>query len=202
MGRVIASLFSAVACAVTVGVAVPADAQSPTSQPLGGAAVPGVCLLSRQVLFAEARVGIAATARLQQLTEEARAEVAAATAPVDADVNAFQAEQAKLIPAQRQAREQALALRVQALRAKAQQRNREIEATRDKVMRQIANDAEPVLMQVYRARNCGLLIDRSVVLGGNMTNDLTPAVIQGLDARITTISFNREVLPAQAPAGK
>jgi hypothetical protein len=30
-----------------------------------------------------------------------------------------------------------------------------------------------------------------------MAGDLTPAVVQGLDARITTITFEREALPPQ-----
>jgi len=33
-----------------------------------------------------------------------------------------------------------------------------------------------------------------------MTNDLTPLVIQGLDAKVTTISFNLEQLPASSAA--
>ena len=31
-----------------------------------------------------------------------------------------------------------------------------------------------------------------------MANDLTPAVVQGLDAKIATLTFDREVLPAGA----
>lgn len=32
-----------------------------------------------------------------------------------------------------------------------------------------------------------------------MANDLTADVVKGLNAKITTITFNRETLPAQQP---
>lgn len=170
----------------------------PAAPPLGGPVIPGICLLSREAIFANAAVGKAATARLQQLTQAAQAEINADKAPIDTEVKAFQDEQAKLTLAQRQQREQALAPRLQAIQAKAQQRGREIEATRTKAMEQIAEYAQPVVAQVYKAKGCGLLVDRNSVLGGNMTNDLTLDVVKGLDARVTTINFERVTLPPPA----
>ena len=64
------------------------------------------------------------------------------------------------------------------------------------LFRSIAEMAQPVIANVYKSRGCGLLLDRNAVLGGNMSNDLTAAVVQGLDASVTTISFERENLPA------
>ncbi|MFZ0269332.1 OmpH family outer membrane protein [Caulobacter sp.] len=180
---------------LAAGVAAPALAQAP-AQPLGGNLVPGVCLLSREAIFANAKVGVAASTRLQQLTQEAQAEVETDRKALDVDLKAYQAEQAKLTPAQRQAKEQALAPRVQAMQTKAQQRSREIEATREKALDQISTAAQPVIAQAYKAKSCGLLVDRAGVLGGNLSNDLTPDVVKGLDATMSTISFNRETLPA------
>jgi len=185
---------------LAAGVAAPALAQAPAVQPLGGAVVPGVCLLSREAIFANAKVGVAASARLQQLTQEAQAEVETDRKALDVDLKAYQAEQAKLTPVQRQAKEQALAPRVQAMQTKAQHRSREIEATREKALAQIATTAQPVIAQAYKAKSCGLLVDRNSVLGGNLANDLTPDVVKGLDATMSTISFNREILPAVATA--
>ncbi len=180
----------------------PVAAQTPpaSTQPLGGPVIPGVCLLSREAIYANAAVGKAASARLAQLAQEAQAEVDAERKPLDTDLQAFQAEAAKLTPAQRTQREQALQPRLQSVQAKTQQRTREIEATRAKALAQIAGYAQPVVAQVYAQRKCGLLIDRTSVLGGNMANDLTPDVVKGLDAKITTITFNRETLPAQPAA--
>lgn len=36
---------------------------------------------------------------------------------------------------------------------------------------------------------------RNAVLGGNFSNDLTAPIVQALDAKISTITFDRETLP-------
>ncbi|WP_165186548.1 OmpH family outer membrane protein [Caulobacter soli] len=189
------------ATAVISAVAAPSHAQGQaTSSPTlnEGPVVAGVCLISREAIFANAKVGQAASARLKQLADAAEAEVESDRKPLDAEIKAFQAEAPKLPDAQRRAREQALGAKLQPVQAKAALRGREIEATRTKAMGRIADAAQPVIAQVFKQRACGLLLDRNSVLAGNMTNDLTPAVVQGLDAKISTIAFEREVLPPQA----
>jgi Skp family chaperone for outer membrane proteins len=160
-------------------------------QPLGGPQIAGVCLLSQAAVFANAKVGVAASARLKQLTDQAQAEVAADRAPIEAD--------AKLIDrlpagADKTAKTQALSVRLQTLQNKANLLTREIEATRVKALDRIAAEEQPIIGQVYTAHKCGLLFDRSSVLGGNMGGDLTADVVKGLDARMTTITFDRETL--------
>lgn len=176
------------------------EAPAAPAQPLGGPAIPGLCMLSREAIYANAAVGKAASARLTQLAKEAQTEVDAERKPLDTEIQAFQAEAAKLTPAQRTQREQALQPRIQAVQTKTQQRAREIEATRTKALGQIAGYAQPVIAQVYTQHKCGLLVDRNTVLGGNMTGDITPDVVKALDAKISTITFNRETLPPQPAA--
>jgi Skp family chaperone for outer membrane proteins len=172
--------------------------QTNSNMPLNGPAIPGLCLLSREAIFAHAKVGMAASDRLKQLAQQAQSEIDAERKPVDADVQTYRSQAASLTADQRQTREQALAQRVQQVQADQQLRGRELEATRAKAMDQIAQEAQPVIVSVYNSRNCGLLLDRSVVLGGNMANDLTAAVVAGLDAKVTTISFNLETVPASS----
>ena len=178
-----------------------APVAAPAAETLGGPVVPGVCVLSRQAVFANAKAAPAATARLQQLATEAQAEVNAERAPLDKDQAAFQAEFAKLTPDQRMQRQQALEQRMLPIRTKAEQRGREIEATRAKVLAQISDRAQPVIAEVYRARKCGMLLDRNSVLGGNLTNDLTADVVTTLDTKLAPFSFNRETLPPAPAAG-
>jgi Skp family chaperone for outer membrane proteins len=197
-----------VAALATVSSLHPAAAQTPSqtsaqgaaAQPLGGPLVAGVCLLSREAVFANAKVGQAATARLRELTQQAEAEVDAERKPLVADAQALQAQRASLKQAEQEKRAEALAVRQQALTAKAQQRSRELELTREKALAQIADQAQPAIAAAYKAKACGLLLNRDGVLGGNMGDDLTTEVIRGLDARMTTITFDRATLPAQ-PAG-
>lgn len=184
---------------------VPAAAFAQSSSngpPLSGQAVSGVCFLSREAIFANAKVGKAASARLKQLAEQAQTDIEAERKPVDADVQAYRQQAASLSAEQRQSREQALSQRAQKVQADQNLRGRQLEATRVKAMGQIAQYAQPVINEVYRTKSCGLLLDRNVVLGGNMSNDLTPLVVQGLDAKVSTISFNLEqVPPGSAPTG-
>src|SRR3546814_806115 len=152
-----------------------ASAQSPAAPQagLGGNPVPGVCLLSREAIIANAAIGKAATARLNQIAAQAQAEIDAERKPLDTELQAFRSEAAKLSPEQRSTREQALAAKLQPVQAKAQQRRLESDATNAKALERILTEAQPVIAQVYKTKNCGLLVDRNSVVGGNMTNDLT-----------------------------
>lgn len=196
-------MYRVLSVMILTATATSAAAQTAASAPpaapgLGGPLVAGVCLLSREAVFTNAKIGVAATARLQQLATEAQAEVDAERRPIEAELSAFRTEASRLTAEQRQTRERALAARLAPVQAKAQQRSREIDATRARALERISTEAQPVIAQVYRQRNCGLLFDRSSALGGNFTNDLTAAVVQALDARISTITFNRETLPPPA----
>jgi Skp family chaperone for outer membrane proteins len=111
------------------------------------------------------------------------------------DAQAFEREAAGLSQAQRDERRQALTQRLQVLQQQVAHNSLEIEATRAKVLEQIANAAQPVIAQVYASKNCGLLFDRASALGGNFGNDLTAEVVAGLDARLPAIAFDRERLP-------
>jgi Skp family chaperone for outer membrane proteins len=180
--------------------AAPAMAQqaapAPAPGPLGGPLLPGVCLLSQPAVFANAQVGVAATQRLKQLSEQAQAEIEVDRKALEAENAALNAPGAKLKPADKAAKQASLTTRAQALQLKAALRSREIEATREKALTRIGAEEQAVVAQVYKAHGCGLVFDRNTVLGGNLGGDLTADVVRGLDARMTTITFDRETLPA------
>lgn len=180
------------------------QAQTPaTPQPgLGGPVIAGVCLLSREAVFGNAKVSVAANARLQQISQEAQAEVDALRKPIDDDLAAFGRDAARLSADQRKQREEALNGRLLPVRALADQRSREVELTRTRMIERISDAAQPAIAQVYASKRCGLLFDRNSALGGNFANDLTADVVKELDARIQTISFNRETIPVPAPAAR
>jgi Skp family chaperone for outer membrane proteins len=189
------------ACLLAALWAAPAFAQQPTDAPLGGPLIPGVCLLSQQEVLGTAKIGQAATAQLRQLTQAPAIAVNNENQTIQAEAKALAAKRATMKAAEYQLQEKALADRYNQLQARSSQLQRQVEATRIKALNQISADAQPVIAQVYKAHNCGLLLDRSVVLGGNMGGDITSAVVQGLDARVTTITFQLEP-PAPAGAGQ
>lgn len=161
-----------------------------------GTPVPGVCLLSREAVYANAKVGQAATARLSQLGEQVRGQLVNERKPLDADIQSFQQKQSSMSDAQRKQQGSVLQDRVQMFQAQTDAVNQRIQLTRDKAIQRIGQEAQPIVASSYSAHHCGLLLNRDAVLAGNMTNDLTAEVIQGLDRKITTISFNLEPLPS------
>lgn len=168
---------------------------------LGGSPVAGVCMLSREAVFAQSRIGKAASERLGQLAEAARSQLAAQRKPLDADVQAFQQKAATLSEADRKQQGATLQQRMQTFQSQASEQNERIQLTRAKVMQQIGQDAQPIIAASYTSHRCGLLLNRDAVLGGNTTNDLTSDVVAGLDRKITTISFNLEPLPPATTTG-
>lgn len=187
------NFLAALTLVAVAGAALPAAAQQ--AQSLGGPVIPGVCLLSREAVFANAAAGKAANARLQALAAAAQAEIETERQPLEAQLRALEGQADN---AARRQRAEELAAQWQALQQKAAHASQEVEATRIKAMERIANEAQPMIAQVYAAKACGLLLDRNTALGGNFANDLTADVVQALDARLSSITFERERLP-QAP---
>lgn len=186
-----------ISLAIVVALATPVSlgAQTPTpEQGLGGPATPGICLLSREAIFANAAVAKAATTRLAELARAAQTEIDQQRAPLEAEVKALEGQPDN---AQTKQKREGLTARWTALQRKANHNSREIEATRAKAMERISIELQPVIAQAYTSKKCGLLFDRSALLGGNFANDLTADVVRGLDTKIQTITFERELLPEQ-----
>jgi len=197
--------FAAFLTATPVLAAAPGPAPAPSApsaagrMDYGGPLVPGVCLLSREQVFAQSEVGQAAAARLKQLGQRAQASLDAEKRRLEAEAKALQTQQVTMTPAQIQHRQQQLQARYQAIQANAAQIGRELEATRIKATGLVEDAMEPIVKAAYQAKGCGLLLSREALVGGNLGNDLTGEVVRGLDAKITTITFEREHLPP-APA--
>jgi Skp family chaperone for outer membrane proteins len=189
---------------VAAALALPALSAAQTAPPasgqnLGGPLIPGVCMLSREAVFTSAKIGQAATARLKLLADQAQAEVDGDRAPLELEAKTIEGQKASLSATALKARQDALAPKVAALQQKATLRSREIDATRAKAVAKIAQEAQPMIEEVYRSHKCGVLLSRDAVLGGNVSADLTAAVVQALDSKVATITFDREVLASGSP---
>ena len=201
MSRLTIAALAVLAVSTTAAYAAsePAPAAAPKAQPsLGGPLIKGVCLLSEDVVLRDAKVSVNANKRLQQLKDQAQAEVNAARAPIDADYKVLQADAPKGAAADIEKRRAAIQARYQTVQEMTDQRNREIEATRVKAVQRISAELQPVVAVVYKAKGCGLLLNRNAVLGGNLGGDLSDDVVKGLDTRITSFTFDRENLPPPA----
>jgi Skp family chaperone for outer membrane proteins len=192
-------LVAALAAAAGLSIAPVAPAHAataPAANTLGGNPVPGVCMLSREAVFAQSKVGQSASDHLKQLAQQQQSQLESQRKPLDAEVRAFQQKATSLTEAQRQQQGQALQQRMQGFQEQVNQLDQRIQLTRGKVMQQIGEQAQPIVDSSYNSHHCGLLLNRDAVLGGNTANDLTSDVIRGLDSKVTTLNFNLEPLPA------
>ncbi|MDR0672480.1 MAG: OmpH family outer membrane protein [Zoogloeaceae bacterium] len=168
------------------------SAAAENAGPLGGKAVSGVCLLGQEAVFANARVGKNVTEQLQKLTIEAQAEINAEQKPINEELERLGLRGATLQESQLTEPQRAALRKLQALQQEAAVRGQQIEAARIQAMQRLSEAARPIIAQVYAKHECGLLLNRSAVLGGNMRNDLTADVVTGLDAKITTLPITLE----------
>lgn len=165
-----------------------------------GPAVPGVCLFSREAMFANAAVGKSVSDQVQKMGTDAQAEFERERKPLEDALRNLEGQRETLQPEQYVQQRQTLGQRWEDLQRKMAHRQQELEATQRKAVDRVFQEAQPVVATVYNDRKCGLLLDRNVVLGGNMSGDLTEAVVRSLDTKIQTLAVQREVLPT-APAG-
>lgn len=181
----IASLAASSALAQTQGPANP------------GPAIPGVCVYFNQQALAQSTVGQAVQTRMEQLAQEVQGEIAPYAQQLQTEYQALQAG-ASTIPAdQLNQRRQALQQRAQEAQQLEQTRDNELRYTLAEQRKKISEAIEPILVAVYQEKGCGIMIDRESVFVMNPAMDVTPLVIQRLNAALPTLSFNRMPVPAQ-----
>lgn len=178
----------------------PARPAAPTVAP--GPIIAGVCTFSNDRAIGTSLVGKAVGARLQQLSQAADAELRAERTRLETEKRSLEAQRATPTMTQEQLEQRALAYNQQAaaFERKAQLRVRELQATEQKQLQRVAQELQPLILQAYAERNCGLMVDRSVIYAANPAMDVTDIVVQKLNAKITTLTFERERLDQPAAA--
>lgn len=196
-----AAASSVVALALaTAASAQTAPAAAPAAPPVThGPALTGVCILSTQGVIANSLVGKAVDARLKTIIQQVNAELTAERTGLDNEAKALDAKKASL--AQDALEQQAAALQVKAnaWQRKGQLRQKEVEVTEQKAMQRIYQEMNTPISQVYQTQKCSILFDREGVMLANPAMDITPGVVTALDARIKTLTFDRERLDQGAP---
>lgn len=192
---------SAMALALT-GVA-PAFAQTPAAAPqvTHGAPVPGVCVFSGDAVIGTSAVGKFVIQRLQQLAQQANAEVQAEQTALNTEANTLNGQRATLDQGALESRAAALQVRANALERKAQQRQAEMQRTQEKAFGRLNDEISPMVRQAYQAKGCSMAINREALTLSlaNPAMDLTPQVVAALNAKITQFTFDRERLDQPAP---
>jgi len=168
-----------------------------------GPAISGVCIFSRDAAIANSAVGKYVEERLKQIQSQAQAEVQGEMTALQTDEKAYVAQRGTLASDVQQQREAGFRQREELLQRKADLRGRELQATEQKALSRVVVEMNPLLVQIYGQRNCGLLLDQNATFGANPSMNVTAEVVRLLDAKITQFAFEREHLDqaAAAPAG-
>lgn len=195
------------AAALALTTASSALAQAPTAAPAApppvthGAPIAGLCVLSVEAAIGNSTVGKYVSTRMQQIAQQVNAELTAEQTAIQNEDKTLTGQRATLDPNTFEQRAAALQVRANSLQRKAQQRDRELQATEQKAVGRIGQEMEPLIRQAYQAKACSILVNRNSVVIANPAMDLTPAVVTALNGKLTQFAFDRERLDqAAAPA--
>jgi len=177
--------------------AAPAAAAVPVTQ---GPAIPGLCTMSIDQVIGTSSVGKFVATRMDQILGQIRAELQPEETAIENEGKAIAAARGTTDAATLQVREANLNVRYSNYQKKADQRQREFQATRDKALGRIYQEMEPVVRQVYQTQHCSILINREAVVVPNPAMDISGQIATALNAKITQFPFDRERLDT-APAG-
>jgi Skp family chaperone for outer membrane proteins len=180
----------------TLALASTAFAQTPAAAPgtpAGGPPIPGVCVFYRDAAIANSMVGKAMAERMKTLVTYVQAELQPEGQALQAEEKALEGMTQEQLQANQQRVGQFQA-RLAAFQRKQQLRNQELQATQAEQVQNILQQADPIINSVYAERKCSLLIDRAQIYGANPEMDVTKTVVDRLNAKITTITFDRKHL--------
>lgn len=182
--------------------AAPAAAARTAPAVAQGPAIAGMCMLSVNQAISGSTVGGYVRTRLDQIVAQVKSELSPEDTAINADAKALEAQRASLDAAAYQSRGNALGTRINALRQKADLRNREVKATEDKALNRIAQELEPIATSLYQQHRCSVLLDKGSVMIGNPEMDLTGAAVTALNAKLTQFTFDREHLDTAAAGAR
>lgn len=189
-------LFAAVSSVAVIAMSTGALAQTAPAAPAisHGAPIAGVCIFSSQRAVGSSAVGQAVDVRLKTIIQQVNAELTGERTALDNEAKALDAKKATLDQGALEQQAAALQVKANAWQRKGQLRQKEVEATEQKALARVYQELDPAIKQVYQQRTCGMLVDRESVLLANPAMDITDSVVAALDARIKTLTFDRERL--------
>ncbi len=183
---------------LALATAASAQAAAPAAAPASsGPVIPGVC-----TYFAERAVGTSAVGksfqdRMRQLVSAVQAELQADQTSLESEQNRLRALSKEQIQAQAPGFQQ----KVAAFEQKRNQRSQELQSTQQRQLQKIATELDPILQQVYTERGCGIMFERSQLVGASQGMDVTDLVVQRLNAKVSALpAFDRDHLDQQQAA--
>ena len=154
-----------------------------------GAPLAGVCVYSEEMVLGQSQAGVAANQQLAKMQQNVAAELKATNDALITEARALEARKASTPAAQYQQSAGDLQRRAQTQDALTRTRNDQLVRTRDEAVRQVGVAALPALNAALTAHRCSIVIDKGRVYSVNAAMDLTPEVIQKVNAALPSITL-------------
>jgi outer membrane protein len=193
------ALGASPAFAAAAAPAAAAPAAAPITPP-PGPAIPGVCVVSYERAVAQAQVGAALQTRLQQLAAQVQAELTPERTAIETEGKTLETQRSTLAPAVFEQRATALNARIEAYQQKEQQRSQELDATRQQQLQRVVAELNPIVVSIYTAQKCSVVMEAQGLVAVNPAMDLTNQAITQLNGKMPTITFERTRLDQQQGA--
>lgn len=193
------SLFPPFAAALIAGALFATSGSAQTagaSAPTYGPPLAGICVFDEPRAVDQSRAGAGATQQIAQFAQGVRGELDAQRAAIVADDRALAARKAALPQADFQQRVTQLRQRYQALEDTQKLREAQLVQTRRDAVGQIAKALNPALTEIVTARRCSVVLGRGAIFGANAAMDISPQVIERMNARLPTL--NLRLAPPEA----
>jgi outer membrane protein len=182
-----------------LAVAGAAAAQTPPPPATFGPPIAGLCLFARGAAVARSQVGVSAEQQLSQFAQGIDAELKAQATAIHNDDHALLGQKASLPAAEYQQRVNQLRQRISELEHTRALRGAQLALTRKDALAQIGKILEPGMNETITARRCSVVFEGTVAYGSADAMDITPAVIQRMDAMQTVVAL-RLATPEAAQA--
>jgi Skp family chaperone for outer membrane proteins len=171
------------------GAQTPAPAAAVGPNPLGPP-LAGVCVFGRDIALSSSKAGQATEARLRVLAQQVQTELTPESQAILAENNAINTPGSSLTTLQRQTRTEALQKRAGAFDQLRQTRAAQLQQTRNQAVETILQRMNDALGPIASTRRCSIIIEHNSTYGSNPAMDLTPSVVQALDVRLPTMTFD------------
>ena len=149
----------------------------------------------------ESSVGKHIAAQIESIGKSMESELKASASPIESErdrlmteLKSMDASALKSRP-DLQKRAQDLVQKGQKTQVEAAYKQRELQVTEAKAMKQVNESLATILESIVAERNADVILDRSLVIYGGKSTDITETVISRLNSKIRTVSVVRERLP-------
>ncbi len=159
---------------------------------------PKILVLDRSAILGISKVGQDISRQIQGMSRQAKADLDARAKTLQTQGQALNQQVAVLAPDLKAAKIKDFEAKQAALQTDATRKEQALQYSALVAQQQVAKALDPILDDVMRERGANMILDRSVILKGNVGSlDITQDVINRLNGKMSSLKVNLVSPPAQ-----